>query len=181
MNLGIDKAKLLQYRAQVVRLLGEPVKMRLAVTVVLAGLGAGAVYMPLSDQIDGTRRLLAVEQKRFEAIKDVESLRREVDSYRSRISDKSDTNEWVRYLLAGSRQAQVRLRGMEARDPAKVGPYKAITLIVEIEGAYGQLKQFVEWVEQSDRLLRVDTLRVEKQPGTLLMKVYILGLVRKNA
>ena len=48
-------------------------------------------------------------------------------------------------------------------------------------GPSAQLKAFVEWLDQSDRLLRVESVRFEKMPGAILMKINVLGIVRKNA
>ncbi len=181
MDYGIDREKLLMYKAAAIKLLSDPLKMRLAVVLLAAALGIGAVYMPLSDQIDQGRAAAASERKRLAAIQEVEALHRDANDFRSRIGLHSDTNEWVQFLLAGSRQMQVRLRDMESKEPQKVGPYKAVTLVLEMEGTYAQLRAFVEWLEQSDRLVRVDMVWFEKRPGSLVMKICMLGLVRGNA
>lgn len=179
MDLGLDKAKVQQYMAQVVKLLGHPAKMRVALLAVMTALAIGGIYMPLSDGIDRQRRLVAAENKRLDCLQEVESLRRETRQYIARIDAESDTNEWVKYLLDGSRQAHVRLRDMQSKEPKKVGPYRAVSLVLEVQGRYPQLKQFLEWLDQSDRLLRVDSIRVEKLPDVLIMKVQVLGLVGK--
>lgn len=181
MDLGIDKVKLQQYRAAAARLLGDPVRMRLTLVIGMTVLALLAVYVPLSGRIDRQRRLLAAENRRFEAVRDVESLRREVERYRPRIGAKSDTNEWVQYLLAGMRQTKVELRDMGSKEPQRVGPYKAVALTLEVQGDYGQMKEFMEWLEQSDRLLRVEAVRIDRLPGTILMRVNILGLAKTNA
>ena len=181
MDMGIDKAKLQQYKANVVKLLADPGKMRLVVVMVLAGLAVGAVYMPISDRIEESGRKTAAERKRFDVIKDVETLRTEANTYRPRISEKGDTNDWVQYLLGGLRQAKVGLRDMESKEAQEVGPYKAVNLALVVEGTFPQLRQFLEWLEQSDRLLRIDLIRLERQAGVVTMKVQVLGLVRKNA
>jgi hypothetical protein len=72
---------------------------------------------------------------------------------------------------------QVKLRGMESREPHRVRPYGTASLDLEIEGTYPQLKAFVEWIEHSDRLLRVDGVRFERSSKSLLMKILILGLM----
>jgi hypothetical protein len=70
---------------------------------------------------------------------------------------------------------------MESSEPRRVGPYRAVTLSMEIEGIYPQLKGYVEWLEKSERVLRIDSVRFEKRPQNLLMKIIVLGLVPKNA
>jgi Tfp pilus assembly protein PilO len=179
--MGLDKAKLAQLKAQVVKLIGDPVKMRLAVVFAVTGLVVGAVYYPLSGRIDQMRGQMSSERQRLATIREVESLRHDVKAYQSRISAQSDANEWVQYLLAGSRRAGIGLRSMESRDPRKVGPYTAVALSLEVQGAYPQLKEFVEWLEQSDRLLRIESVRLEKSPGMVVMKISILGVVRSHA
>jgi Tfp pilus assembly protein PilO len=181
MNLGLDKAKVARYKAQITKLVGDPVRMRLAIVFTVTALGVGAIYYPLSGRIDQERAAVESEQKRLAAIEEVEALRRDTKEFRARIDKQSDTNEWVQYLLAGSRQAGARLRGMETREPRKVGPYMAVALIMELQGNYAQLRGFVEWLEQSDRLLRIETVRIDKIPGFVVMRIQVLGLVQKHA
>lgn len=181
MDLGFDKAKMEASKAQLIRLLSDPTKMRLAVVAVVMAATIGGLYYPFSGQIEEQRTVRAAQKDRLEAIQDVEKLRKEVQTFRSRIDKQSDTNEWVQYLLAGSRQAGVQLRGMETRPPQPVGPYTAVTLNLEVQGTFPQLQNFIEWLDQSDKLLRIDGLRLEKVSGVIVMKVIVLGLVHKNA
>ncbi len=181
MDTGIDKEKIEQYKALAVKHLSDPIKLRLTVIGLSIVVGMFAIYNPMSKKIQAGRSGLSAEKRRFEAVRDVEILRKEIESYDPRIPQQSDTNEWVQYILDGLRETRLKLRDMESRQPMKVGPFRTVTLSVEVEGVYPKLQQFVEWLETSDRLLRVDSIRFEKQPDTLVMKVIILGLARKNA
>lgn len=181
MELGFDKAKLLEYKAAIAKHLGNPAKLRLTLVLVLGLAAIMGVYVPLSDRIDENRAVLATERDRNGAITDVEELRKQVEAYDTRIGEYKGTNDWVQYMLDGLRAYPVKLRDMESRPPRKVGPYVAVTLSMEIEGTYPRLKDFVEWLESSDRVLRVDLLRFEKRPKALLMKITVLGLIPKNA
>ncbi len=181
MDFGFDKTKLLQYKAVALKHLSDPVKLRLAVVSALTLLSIICAYVPLSGQITKRTAMLGVEKRRLDAIKEVEALRREAESYRGRISPNADTNEWVQYILGGLRKVNLKLRDMESKQPRKIGPYRAVTLTVEVAGPYSKIKAFMEWLEQSDRLLRVHSIRIEKQPKNLLMKIVLLGLVHKNA
>ncbi len=69
---------------------------------------------------------------------------------------------------------------MESREPRKVGPYRAVTLAVEVEGTFPNLRRFVEWLENSPRLLRVESVRFEKQTDSILMRIVVLGLVQQK-
>jgi hypothetical protein len=181
MDFGLDKAKVQQYKAQAVKFLGHPAKMRVVLLAVMLGVAIGGIYMPLSEKIVKQRKLIATEKKRLDCIREVENLRRETQLYSPRIDTNSDTNEWVKYLLDGCRQCKVRLRDMQSKEPRKVGPYTGVFLAMEIQGQYVHLKAFLEWLEQSDRLLRVETVRLEKLPDVVTMKIQVLGLVGKRA
>lgn len=181
METGIDKAKLLYYKEVAVKHLSNPLKLRLTTVVALIALAVVVIYMPLSKRIQISRKLLADERERNEKISDVEKLRKRARMYRDRIDERSDTNEWVRYILDGLQNYKVRLRTMELNEPKRVGPYLAVAFSMEIEGMYSELKAYVKWLEMTDRMLRLDSVRFEKRPDSLIMKVIVLGLVPKNA
>jgi type II secretory pathway component PulM len=178
----IDKAKIQQYKARIVKILGDPVKMRLAVIFAVTVLAIGGIYYPLSGQIEEERAAVAAEKARLEVIQDVEKLRSDVTEFRSRIGEKKDTNEdWDHYLMDGTRQMGIMLRGMEKRETHAIGPYTAITQVMEVQGTFSQIQAFVEWLDKSERLLRIDNMRIEKTPGAIVMKVNVLCLVSKHA
>ena len=181
METGLDREKLLHYKAVALKHLSDPTKLRLLVISGLTFLSLVGIYAPLSDQIDRTKAKAAEQKRRLEAIKDTESLRREVQGFRERILKNADTNDWVQYILGGLREVRLKLRDMTSRPPQNVGPYRTVNLSIEVEGTYVQIKQFMEWLEQSDRLLRVDSTQLVKQTETLVMKVIVLGLVHRDA
>jgi hypothetical protein len=178
---GISKEKLLLYKEIAIKHLSNPLKLRLTTVFTFVAVGIVFVYMPLSKRIQAAEKMLADERERNEKICDVEKLRKQVRSYRDRIGDNSDTNEWVQYTLDGLRNFKVKLREMESGEQKRVGPYHAVTLSMEIEGLYPRLEGYIEWLEKSERILRIDSVRFEKRPQNLLMKIIILGLVPKNA
>jgi hypothetical protein len=178
---GVDKAKLLHYKEVAIRHLSNPIKLRLTTVFLIAAIGIGGVYFPFSKRIQEAQKKLDDEKDRNKKIQDMEDLLNSVNIYRERISDSSDTNEWAQYILDGLLNFKVKLRGMESSEPKRVGPYHAVILSLEIEGAFEQLREIVEWFEKSQRLLRIDSVRFEKRPDSLLMKIIVLGLVPKNA
>ena len=180
MDTGISKEQLQRCKAIATAHLSDPVKMRLAVIVAMTAVAIMAVYRPLAGQIETKQRQLAAQRRRANIIAGAEALRKQAKTYRPRISEKSDTNEWVQYVLTGLRESGVKLRDMSSRQPRRVGPYKAIVLTVEVEGNYRTVKDLMQWLEQSDRLLRVDSIRCRKHTESIMMKVILLGLVGKH-
>jgi hypothetical protein len=180
MDTGIDKAKLMQYKANVQEVLSDPVKLRLITVGGLLVLTIALVYIPLSNKIDKYKKLNSAEKERNNCIVDCEKLQKDVAIFHSLIGEKSDTNEWVQYLLSGMSKFKIKLRGMESKQLRKVGLYKAIVLSMEIEGSYPELKNYVEWVESSERLVRIDLLQLSKGQKSLLMKIMVLGVMSKK-
>ncbi len=176
-----DRQRLQQYKLLLGRYLGDPARLRPAVTAAVTLLALAGIYWPLSQRIDSARGELRSQQQRLEAITDVENLRKQAETYRQRLDGGSETNHWVQHILAAQREAQVRLRDMESREPRKVGPYRAVTLAVEVEGTFSNLRRFVEWLENSPRLLRIESVRFEKQTDSILMRIVVLGLVQQKA
>lgn len=180
MELGLDKAKIMRYKVLFEKHLSDPVKLRLATMGGLLVLVIVLVYMPLSRRIDGNKRLLAAEKERNGYIADYEKLQKQAAIFHALIVEKSDTNEWVKYLLDGLRKFQVKLRGMESVQQREVGPYRVVVFSMEIEGTYPELKNYAEWLESSPRLIRIDILQFEKRPENLLMRILVLGIMTKK-
>ena len=61
-----------------------------------------------------------------------------------------------------------------------MGPYKAIVLRIELEGAYADLHGFLGWLETNERLFRIDTVKIQPHrsgDGTLIMQLTVLGVM----
>ncbi|MGA2914642.1 MAG: GspMb/PilO family protein [Sedimentisphaerales bacterium] len=173
----VDKQKMMRYKALFEKHMSDPIKLRLTTMAILFIVFFGAIYWPLSKKIDENRRRLAAEKERNGYIVDYEKLDKQAGIFHSLISENLDTNEWVKYLLDGLRQYKVKLKTMESRQPRKVGPYRAVSFSMEIEGTYPELKNYIEWMESSQRLIRIDMLQFEKRSDNILMKMLVLAVV----
>ncbi len=180
MELGINKAKLLQYKTLAEKHLSDPVKLRLVTVFFLLIIAIVAIYMPYSKKISENKKLFSTEKERNGYIIDLEKLRKQSLVIQAAMNERYDADGWAEYLLDGLRKFQVRLKGMEARQQKKIGPYNAATLSVEVEGPYPELKQYIEWVESSGGLIRIDSLQFEKTPKTVVMKTLVLGIIKKK-
>ena len=53
-----------------------------------------------------------------------------------------------------------------------------------LEGRFAEIDEFLSWVETDQRLLRIDTIKLDpanKDPGRLTAQVILLSLVEKPA
>lgn len=180
MDLGLDKARLVQYRALAEKHLNDPARLRLFTAGVLLALVFFLIYTPLSKKIEQNKRFLMEAKERNNCIINYEKLQKQAMIFRPLIMAKQDTNVWISYLLDGMRKFQVKLHGMDSKPASNVGPYQTATLSMTIEGSYNELKKYVEWLESSNNLLRIDTLQFIKEERSLVMKIVILGIVPKK-
>ncbi|MBN1787220.1 MAG: hypothetical protein JW806_02365 [Sedimentisphaerales bacterium] len=180
MELGIDKAKIMQYKAIAEQYLSDPIKLRLFTVGAVLLLGAAAVYLPISTKIDEYNHFLSAAKERNQFIADCEKLQRQALSFRPLIESKPDTNEWISYLLDGLRQFPIKLLGMSAKKQQSVGPYKAAVLEIDVGGPYQELKNYIEWLEGSGKLLRIDKLHMSQGSKGLTMRIIVLGIIPKK-
>ncbi len=167
-------------QARLFERLHDPLQLRLFATGSMLLAGYLGIYMPLSGRIAELAPKLAQEQKRLSLARDIEHLRHQVDTYKDRLPDKTDTNEWVQYVLEGIRNFPLKLVALDPAAPRRAGPYKAVVLHIEIEGAFSDLDSFLHWLESNDRLMRVDAVKIEPARGerkTLVMQLTVLGVM----
>jgi Tfp pilus assembly protein PilO len=158
----------------------KPSHLRIVVTGVVLTAGYLVVYSPLSANIDESARKLGAEKKRLEAACEIESLREQYQSFKDRLPTKTDTNEWVQYVLAGVRKFPLNLTALDPDAVRDVGPYKAVVLRIDVTGALVDMNQFLHWLETNDRLIRIDTVSIQpdqKKDGSLNMRLVVIGIM----
>ncbi len=167
-------------KRQLLESLQNPVKLRALTTSFVLVVGYAAVYMPLSDQIEATSRSLAAETKRLDAAREIESLRAQYQKFSDRLPEKSDPNEWVEYVLGGVRRFPLKLVQWDTEPLREVGPYKAVALRLEMEGAFPDMNGLLSWLETNDRLFRIEQVRIQPHRsgnGTMVMQLTVLGVM----
>ena len=160
--------------------LRDPTQLRMFLTSLVLSIGYLAVFSPLSGSIDESRRQLKAENKRLEVASEIESLREQYLSFKDRLPDKSDTNEWVKYILAGIRQFPVKLVVLDPEEVRKLGPYQVVVLKIDLEGSLKDMNDFLKWLETNERIIRIDNMNIvpNQRKGTGLgMRLTLLGVM----
>jgi len=161
--------------------LRNPVKLRICVMLVVSLVGYGAVYMPLSQQITETTHKLNRDRHLLEVAKNLEQLETQYHSFQDRIPQQTDTKAWVQYLMEGTRQFPLEVLKLDSREPKGIGPYKAVVLLVVLEGPFCEMDKFLEWLETNQRILRIDKIDILQAAGgsdlnIVTMKLTVLGM-----
>ncbi len=160
--------------------LQNPNHLRIVLTCVVLVVAYVGVYGPLSAQIDKSREKLSTERKRLEVVRDIDKLREQYKSFKDRLPEKSDTNEWVQYVLSGVRQFPVKLLTLDPDKVRDVGPYKAVVLRIDLEGALRDINGFLKWLETNERFIRIDSVSIQpvrNGKGMLMMSLTVVGIM----
>ena len=165
-------------KAKLLERLHNPVQLRVFVTGLVLLIGYGGIYLPLQSGIDETTRKLNQEQKRLDLARELEHLRAQLDSFKDRLPEKTDPNEWVQYVLGGIRSFPLKMITLDCEPPRSLGPYKAVVLRIELEGKFHDIDAFLRWLESNERLFRADTVKIAPSRGNkemLVMQLTVLG------
>ena len=141
--------------------LRDPWRMRLAVTGFFLAIGYFAIFLPLNGKLTEADRRLNVERVRQETHRDVELLRTQVEMFKSRLPEGTDSNQWVQYVMDGVRQYPVKLVNLDSAPSRSVGPYQAVAMHIALEGRMRDLDALLQWLETNERLFRIESARIE--------------------
>jgi len=175
-------------KTQLIDRLHDPLQLRIFVVGIVILVGYGGVYMPLKERIDKTNRQIELEQRMQDLAVDLNRLEKQCRVFDKRLPINTDGKEWMQYVNEGILRFPLKLTKFNSLEPIPVGPYKAITLRIELEGTYFDLDQFLRWLETNPRLFRIDdfSIGLSKKPGVgrgaagandeLVMQLTVLGL-----
>lgn len=176
-------------------LLADPLKLRMALSVAILLGWYFAAYAPLTTRIEAAKSLLDAERARQALRLEVEDLRGDLAEIEPRIPPSTDRNAWIRFLMEGIRAQPVRLNSLEPGPLTDVGPYKAATVTITVEGAYNDQARLLEWIETAPRLHRINSIAMglsekvggKPKPGEALrepdlqMRIVLMGILGPNS
>ena len=163
------------------KLLEHPENMRLCVYLCGLAIGFFAIYQPLSSQIEVAERRLEFDGKRADMAQETDGFRSQVMLFEHRLYSTRDTNEWVQYILTGTRTCGLRFRKYDPGSPFQAGPYEVLNFTFELGGSYNNIIRFIQWIEQNERLFRIEGMLMEQLPSGVSLKITILGLGTRAA
>ncbi len=168
------------WKIQLLARLKDPLQLRIFVAVMVVVVGYVGIYLPLGNDIAETDAQLIAEKKRMALVRQLEQLRVQYGSFQHRLPQKTDSNEWMQYVLGAIRSFPVKLTLLDSRPPQDVGPYKAVVLRIELEGRFQDLHSFLYWLETNERFFRVDAINIaphRQVSGVLVMQLNFMGVM----
>ncbi|WP_169979092.1 acylphosphatase [Tautonia rosea] len=147
-------------------LLHKPNQLGLALNLVLLVAWYLATYSPLDRAIAQDEHRLRIGRQRLALAHEVEHLRQQADGFGAFLPEPDDGDVWVPFIMAGVRQfPEIKLVSLNPRPSIKVGPYSASVHHIVIEGSFPILEQFLRWLEESPRLIRIDSIQITPKNG----------------
>lgn len=167
-------------RTQLFDRMHDPLQLRIVVIGVVLLVGYIGIYSPLNDRITQTTRKLEQEHKLLSLAESWEKLHTQYATFSKRLHP-ADAKEWVQYMHEGIRQFPIKMSKLDSQSTRAVGPYRAMVIQVEVQGAFFDLEQFLAWIESNPRLFRADDINIapakSKVPTQdLTMKLTLLGM-----
>jgi len=167
---------------QVLSLLRNPTRLRLALSAAILLSWYFGVYSPTSEYMTLASTRTDSERKRAVTAREIEKLRSILNPCQDRIPDQSGLNELIQYVMAHVRTLPINLIDLKPGKVKDLGPYDNLNLRLQFESTYEDLDALLRWVETNQRLLRVDTLKIElgKEKNRLTVQLELLSLAEKE-
>ena len=162
--------------------LHNPTRLRFLLCAVLLASWYFGFYGPTSDQMTLTSARADSELKRAASARQIEELREVLAPFQARIPAHSGQNELNQYVMAHIRQSPVKLVDLRPAKIKDLGSFDNIGMRLQLEASYEDLDEFLVWVENDRRLLRIDSLKVDplKDGGRLNVQLDLLSLAEKE-
>ena len=137
--------------------------MAMAVVLLLAAfIGANFIYQPKANQMKQLTAALDQEEELGTLSTELTSLEKRLQNYDSRLMEKEkEEAELIDQIRKIANEVPVRVISMtpgSERSDNRKGP-RMISLRVSFEGTYHQLGNFVAKVENSEKFMKIDSLR----------------------
>jgi hypothetical protein len=177
-----EKTSKSSVQRQVLTLLRNPTRLRLALSSAILLSWYFGVYSPTSEYITLASTRTDSERKRAVTAREIEKLRSILNPCQDRIPDQAGLNELIQYVMAHVRTLPINLIDLKPGKVKDLGPYDNLNLRLQFESTYEDLDALLRWVETNQRLLRVDTLKIElgKEKNRLTVQLELLSLAEKE-
>jgi len=167
---------------QLLTLLRNPTRLRLALSAVILLSWYFGYYSPISEHMAQAAAQTNSEHKRAVTAREIERLRSILNPCQERIPNHSGLNELIQFVMEHVRKLPINLMDLKPVKVKDLGPYDNIGLRLQFESTYEDLDALLQWVETNQRLLRIDTLKVDpaKESSRLTVQIELVSLAEKE-
>ncbi|HKI21171.1 MAG TPA: type 4a pilus biogenesis protein PilO [Isosphaeraceae bacterium] len=178
-----EKKAKTDYKQAILAQLRQPLKLRLLLCFAIITGWYVLFFSPLSEKTAATTAKIISERKRVAASRQIEQLKKAIVPYKGRVPAGADLNELMQHVIAHMRSSPLKLLDLKPEKSKDLGPYETLGLKLTMEGRFAEIDEFLKWVENDERLLRIETIKLDplaKDPGRLAAQVVLLSLGEKS-
>ncbi len=170
------------YKQTILRQLRHPLKLRLLLSMTIIVGWYLLFFSPLTEETTASSARLVSERKRVATSREIERLKKSMMPYHDRIPAAADPHELMQHVIARTRSSPLKVIDLKPEKSKSFGPYETVGLKLTLEGRFAEIDEFLKWVETDQRLLRIETIKLDptnKDPGRLIAQVVLLSLGEK--
>jgi len=159
--------------------------------VIAWALGYNSIYARQQGHARLKRTQIVQEQANHQAREEAAKFLEQLEQYRRQLPPEPDTSWIVREAISAAQKAGLELTSIAQDAPRESAPFTHLTVNFQFTATYHQLGTFLDYLEQSNRFIRVERLTVagvdatrasEEQPSIqlTLSTLYVPPLLAKG-
>ncbi|SIO12658.1 hypothetical protein SAMN05444166_2593 [Singulisphaera sp. GP187] len=173
-----------RYKVWFESILRSPFKLRAVVGATLLGTWYFVLYQPIVAQISTMTQRLNTDRKRLELATTIEDLQLLTRRFQEKVTQSSDQNEVVQYLMGGIRQRPIKLVSLVPMSTSELGDYRLVQVSISVEGSYTNMEALMRWIEADPHLFRIEqfqfglarTQSTSKPDGLYSLNLTVVGI-----
>jgi Tfp pilus assembly protein PilO len=172
------------YKQAILNQLRQPFKLRLLLCITVITSWYVFFFSPLSQETTATTATIIRERKRVATAREIDQLKKAMAPFKGRVPAGSDANELMRHVIARIRTTPLKLLDLKPEKSKDLGPYETLAIKLTFEGKFAEIDSFLAEVEIDERLLRIDSIKLDpaaKDPSRLAAQVTLVSLGEKVA
>ena len=161
-----EKKAKTDYKQVILDQIRQPLKLRLLLCSAIITGWYVLFFSPLSEETTATTARIVSERKRVATARQIEQLKKAMVPYKGRVLAGADLNELMQHLIAHMRSSPLKLLDLKPEKSKDLGPYETLGLKLALEGRFTEIDEFLKWVETDQRLLRIDSIKLDPPAKT---------------
>lgn len=138
----------------------------LAIVVATAcAIGYYGIHVPAKNEVRLIQQQIAEEQNSQGTKTDVAALLAQIERYRARLPEEADPSWLAQQLVTLAQQSGVQIASITQETPQPSDRFTRLAVNLQLTASYHQLGAFLDAVERSPYLIRVERLTVDRTEG----------------
>ena len=144
----------------------KPFPIIFAIIVATAcGIWYYGIHVPAQNEVQLIQKQIAEEQTSQGTTMDVAALLAQIERYRARLPEEADPSWLSQQLVTLAQRSGVQVASITQEAPQQSDRFTRLAVNLQLTASYHQLGAFLDAVERSPHLIRVERLTVDRTEG----------------